>query len=602
MPAAVPEPPLQPSPASGPEKTTAFERTKEESAHLRGTLAAELHGGAEQFSEPAKNLLKFHGIYQQDDRDTRKEGKRYSFMVRCKLPGGRLDADQYLALDGLAERYGNGSLRITTRGDFQFHGILKGELRAAVATVNETLVTTFGACGDLVRNVVCCPAPLGDPLREEIYRHARAISDRFLPRTGAYHEIWLEGEKLGSEVPFLEAPAGEAEPIYGQTYLPRKLKIALASPGDNCVDVYTQDVGLVAIEEGGALAGFNVLAGGGMGATPSKEATFPRLADPIGFAKPEEAAEVVEAIVRLFRDAGHRVDRKRARLKYLLHDWGVERFRAELEKRLGRPLPPPRPVPPMDLHLHLGWHRERREGGDSGGRWTLGLSIENGRLKDEEGRSGRRLKSGLRAVVEAFRPEVHLTPNQDLLLVGLASEDRARVEALLSAHRIPLPHQLSNLRVYSMACPAFPSCGLAITEAERALPGLIDQLEREVARLGLADERLAVRMTGCPNGCARPYVADLAFVGRAPHRYDVFAGGRLDGTRMNVLYREGVPAADLLETVLPLFVLYRGERRPGEAFGDFCARLGVEGLRSRTADPLPAAAGPERPVAEVVHA
>lgn len=579
------------------EKKTQIERLKEGSAHLRGTLSAELHSEAPTFSEGSKTLLKFHGIYQQDDRDTRKQEKRYSFMVRCKMPGGRLDAAQYLALDGLAGRYGNGSLRITTRGDFQFHGVLKSGLRAAVEAINTTLVTTFGACGDVVRNVVCCPAPLGDPVREEIYHHARAISDRFLPQTGAYHEVWLEGEKLA--VPAAAggaAAAPEAEPLYGEAYLPRKFKIAIAAPGDNCVDVYTQDVGLVAVAAGGALLGFNVLAGGGMGATPSKEATFPRLADPLAFVLPEEAAEVIEAILLVWRDAGNRVDRKRARLKYLLHDWGVERFRAEVEARVGRALPRPAPVPEMDLHLHAGWHRER-PGAD--GRWTLGLSIENGRLRDEEGEGGRRLRSGLRAIVEAVRPHVHLTPNQDLLLAGIADSDRARVEELLAEHRIPLPHELSNLRLYSMACPAFPTCGLAITESERALPGVIDRLEREVARLGLAGERLAVRMTGCPNGCARPYVADLAFVGRAPQRYDVFVGGRLDGTRINTLYRESVPAGDLLETVVPLFRLFRDERLEGESFGDFCARAGAAGLRSRFAGFVEAGEAVE--IGEVAH-
>jgi sulfite reductase (ferredoxin) len=597
--------PTPPSSAE-PERITHFERSKEASAQLRGSLALELQAESGHFSEPSKNLLKFHGIYQQDDRDLRKQVKRYSFMVRCKLPGGRLTGAQYLALDALADRYGNGSLRITTRGDVQFHGVLMGELKESVAAINDTLVTTFGACGDVVRNVVCCPAPPapnGDPLREELYRLARRISDRFLPQTAAYHEIWLDGERLASGAPTDAGEAAAREPIYGSSYLPRKFKIGIAAPGDNCVDVYTHDVGLVTIRaehDGGRLAGFNLLVGGGMGATPSKAATFPRLADTLAFVTPDEVEGVIEAIVRLYRDVGDRFDRKRARLKYVLHDWGVEAFRGALEERLGRPLAPPRPAPPLDLHLHLGWREE------SEGRWTLGLSIENGRVRDSDpsgendpSGEGRRLKSGLRAIVEAVRTAVHLTPNQDLLLTGIADSDRGRVEAILAAHHIPQAHQLSNLRLYSMACPAFPTCGLAITDAERALPGLIDRLEAEVAALGLAGERLAIRMTGCPNGCARPYVADLAFVGKLPHRYDVFVGGRLDGTRMNVLFREAVPSEELLDAVVPLFARFRDEREAGESFGDFCARVGVEALRASS----PGALVPEAlELAEVAHA
>jgi sulfite reductase (ferredoxin) len=535
---------------------------KETSDGLRGTLPEEMAARGTPLSDGAKALIKHHGVYEQDDRDGRKRGERaHSFMVRSKIPGGVLTAEQYLVHDDLATRHANGTLRITTRQDFQLHGVLKGDVRPALAEINHALLTTLGACGDVVRNVACCPAPATGALRAEVDRVVAAISERLLPRTRAYHELWLDGEIVhGGET---------VEPFYGTAYLPRKFKIGVALPGDNCIDVFTQDLGLVAFaDERGALAGFDVLVGGGLGMTHTKPGTFPRLGDLLGFVPPEHALATVEAIVAVQRDHGDRGDRRHARLKYLIHDRGLAWFRREVEAILPFRLAPERPLPPFELELHLGWQRQDAR------RSSLGLSVENGRL------SGR-LRAGVRAVVERLRPEVRLTANQDLLLAGIDDERRAEVDRILREHHVLPPEALSLARTHSMACPALPTCGLALAEAERALPAVIDRLELELAALGLGGEKLTIRMTGCPNGCARPYVADLAFVGRSLDRYLVLVGGRRDGSRLNRAWLDLVPASSLVDAVLPLFRLFRDARRPGESFGDFCDRLGIEALRAQ---------------------
>lgn len=552
-----------------PARKPTVEEIKVESQNLRGPLPASLRDGGDHFDEAGKQLLKFHGIYQQDDRDNRQDGRSYSFMIRCRLPGGKLTAEQYLAHDDIADEYANGTLRITTRQAFQFHGVLKGDLRPTIQRLNDRLVTSLAACGDVVRNVVNSPAPYDSPLYRALDETTRQLSDHLLPRTRAYHEIWIDGEVVydGRET------ADEIEPIYGKTYLPRKFKIAVAAPGDNSVDVYTQDVGLVAIERDGALRGFNVLVGGGLGMTHRKPDTFPRLADLLAFVTPEEVLDVVTAIVEVQRDHGDRTDRRHARMKYLIHDWGLPRFQAEVERRLGRPLREPEAMPPFNLDLYHGWHAQ----GD--GRWFLGLSIENGRIADQE---DRRLKTGIRAVVERFGTNVRLTPNQDLLFTDVRPEDRFEIDALLDAHGIRHAETLSTVRRHAMACPALPTCGLAITEAERVLPTLVDELEAELAALGLADEVLTVRMTGCPNGCARPYVADIGFVGRSLDQYTIFLGGRSDGTRLNQPFLDLIPFGEIVPTLRPIFLHFREHRSPGERFGDYCHRLGIDALQSLT--------------------
>jgi sulfite reductase (ferredoxin) len=550
------------------------EEIKENSVYLRGTLAEDAQAAeVTHFDDAGKQLLKFHGIYQQDNRDGRQEARRakreksYIFMVRSKIPGGELTADQYLVHEDLASRYGNGTLRITTRQGLQFHGVLKGNIKRILKEVNEALVTTLGACGDVVRNTMCCPVPVNNSIRQAIQEVTHQIATHLAPQTRAYHEVWLDGEKVYNG----EEAGPVVEPIYGKTYLPRKFKIGVAYPGDNCVDVYTQDVGLIAVAAGENLLGFNVLAGGSMGMTHNKPDTFPRLGDPLAFVLPEQVIQVVEQIVCIQRDYGDRSNRKHARMKYLIHEWGIDRFRAELEQRLGYALQDVVPMPAFDLELHLGWHQQDDD------HWYLGVSVENGRIHDVE---GLQLRSGLRRIIETYRPGIRFTPNHDILLTDLHAEDKVGVDVLLREYGIQQADTLSNIQLYSMACPAMPTCGLALAEAERALPEVIDHLEQEIARLGLQDERLSVRMTGCPNGCARPYTSDLAFVGRSLDRYMIYVGGGREGARLNQPYQDVVLTEDLVKTVLPLFVFFKQARQPQEGFGDFCNRVGLDALHT----------------------
>jgi sulfite reductase (ferredoxin) len=577
------------SPAAKPTRS-GVEVIKETSRALRGTILTELQRDSDHFSEQDKNLLKFHGTYQQEDRDARKTrrqdglGKHFMFMVRCKVPGGRVTATQYLALDDLADRYGNGTLRFTSRQGIQFHGVLKRDLKDTIAAINGTLLTTLGACGDVERNVMACPAPhRHDGVHDELQATAARLAQHLAPRTGAYHEIWLNGAPVAASGSFPGSPAGkraacgygapsEEEPLYGKTYLPRKFKTGLALPEDNCIDVYAQDLGLLAIVEGGTIAGYNVLVGGGMGMTHGNENTFPFLAQPICYVRASEVIVAAEGVIKLFRDHGNRADRKRARIKYLVHDWGVERFRTVLAGYLG-PLTPPRPVEVSGFELHLGWHPQ----GD--GKWYYGLSVENGRVKDD---GSLRLRSALRLLVERFRPELRLTPMQDVLLCRLEGGALAEVERVLAEHGVTPPERVSLVRRHSLACPAIPTCGLALCEAERSLPGIIDELEAALAEMGLAQDVLSVRMTGCPNGCARPYQSDIGIVGRSGDKYTVFVGGHVRGHRLNFPLKDLVPRDQIVTTLRPLLRRFKEERCPGETFGDYCQRLGEERVRALT--------------------
>jgi sulfite reductase (ferredoxin) len=568
-------------------KRSAVELIKENSQALRGTIAATLAGDSEKLGEADKNVLKFHGSYQQEDRDARKLrraeglGKFHIFMVRCKIPGGRVSAAQYLALDELAGQYANATLRFTSRQGIQFHGVLKNDLKATIAGINATLLTTLGACGDVNRNVMSCPAPLRG-VRDQMQATAARIAQHLAPRTRAYHEIWLDGspiadcrsqiadvkkDNLQSAISNLQS---DDEPVYGKLYLPRKFKIGLGLPEDNCVDVFAQDLGLLAIVEGGRVTGYNLLVGGGMGMSHGNERTFPYLAKPISHVVEEDAIRAAEAVVKLFRDHGNRADRKRARIKYVVHDWGVERFRDVLAGYLGGKLALPRPLEVTGHDLHLGAHPQ----GD--GKWWYGVSVENGRVKDD---GPRRLRAGLRAIVERFRPELRLTPMQDVLLCGLSGADLPALEAMLDEYGIPRPENISPSRRYSMSCPAIPTCALAISESERALPGIMDQLETALRELGLAGETISVRMTGCPNGCARPYQSDIGIVGRSGDKYVVYVGGRTQGDRLNFELRDLTPRGEIVATLLPLLRRWKGERQGTESFGEYCWRIGPETAR-----------------------
>jgi sulfite reductase (ferredoxin) len=539
---------------------TANESIKLRSDFLRGGLARAFDASDPSIDEESVQLLKFHGSYQQDDRDERrarretKREKAYQFMVRTRIPGGVLTAQQYLAHDALAECYGNGTLRFTTRQGIQLHGVLKGGLKPAIRAINETLLTTLAACGDVNRNVMACPAPSHRPNDAQVLAYAESIATHLTPQTRAYHELWLDGERLTE---------AESEPIYGPTYLPRKFKIAVASPGDNCVDAFTQDVAFVAELEGDRLRGFTVLVGGGMGSTHGKTETFARLATPLCFVKPGQAVEIAEAIVTIYRDYGDRKNRKHARLKYVVEELGIQWIRTELERRIGRAIEAPHPIRFHDVADHLGWHQQ------TNGLWFLGIHVLSGRVADYP---ASRMRSALREVVSRFAPAVRITGQQNVLLTDVRGGDRFAIETTLRNHGVVFDPATLGIKRGALACPALPTCGLAVAEAERALPGVLAELEGELYALGLGTETVTVRMTGCPNGCARPRMGEIGIVGRSADLYDIFVGGNTTNTRLNVLYAEGIRRDALSATLRPALESWKREGNAGESFGDFMHR------------------------------
>lgn len=561
-------------------KPSQIEVLKVNSRQLRGTIGQNLNAAeVGHFEHDDVNLLKNHGTYQQDDRDERGQknedgtakGRSYQFMVRTRIPGGKVTAAQFLAELDLCDRYGNGTLRITSRQGFQLHGVLKTNLKATIKAINDTHLTTLAACGDVERNVMCCPAPIkNSPVRIEMQAMADRIAEHLKPRTTAYYEIWLKDEN-GEEQNVAEYKPVE-EPIYGATYLPRKFKTAISLPEDNCVDIYCNDLGFLAIVENDRIVGYNVVVGGGMGVTPSAKKTFPALAKPLTYVTPEQVVPVSEAIVKVQRDFGNRSDRKVARLKYLLANIGIPAFKAKVEEYFGQALPDPLPVEVTGVDDHLGWHEQ----GD--GKLFLGINVENGRIKDE---GALRLKTGLRAIIEKYRMDTRLTPLQSVILCDIAPADKADINRLLREHGIKQVDELSLLRRYSIACPAWPTCGLSITESERALPGILDEMEVDLAKYGLSSELISVHMTGCPNGCARPYTPDIGLVGRgAGEQYTLFLGGNTIGTRLGFMYKDYLPKEEIISALSPLFAFYKSKRRSGETFGDFCHRQGKEALEA----------------------
>lgn len=562
-------------------KLSKLETLKEDSRQLRGSIPDELLNDEPTFSADAAQMLKHHGSYMQDDRDVRKQknedgtrkAKAFSCMVRTRIPGGRVTAAQFLAELDLCEKLANGTVRITTRQGFQLHGVLKNNLKETIQFINETKLTTFAACGDVNRNVMCCPAPYrNNPVHDEMQTLSQDLADHFKPKSTSYFDIWLTDEN-GEKTNATDFQPVE-EPIYGERYLPRKFKMAIAVPTDNCVDVYTQDLGLLAVVEDDAIIGYNVLVGGGMGRTPSAEKTFPRIADKLTFATPDQVIAVAEAVVKVQRDFGNREDRKRARLKYLINDWGVEKFKAKVEEYFGAPLPEPHDSDVTGVDDHIGWHDQ----GD--GKLFLGINIENGRIKDE---GDLKIKTGLRAILNRFGMDTRLTALQSVILCDIDPADKDEINTILAAHGMKSAEELSLLRRYSIACPAFPTCGLSITESERALPGIIDQLEVEAAKYGLESQKIAVHMTGCPNGCARPYTPDIGLVGKAAGKYTVFLGGNPEGTRLCFIYKDMVPGDEIASTISPVLGLYKAERTEGESFGDFCSRIGLDDLQAKVA-------------------
>ncbi|HEX7063031.1 MAG TPA: assimilatory sulfite reductase (NADPH) hemoprotein subunit [Woeseiaceae bacterium] len=538
-----------------------LEGLKKRSNYLRGTLVESLVDpltGA--LREDDTQLSKFHGFYQQDDRDVRAERTRrklepaYQFMVRVRIPGGIATPKQWLELDRLATTHGNGTLRLTTRQAFQFHGVLKGALKPVIRGINDVLLSTIAACGDVTRNVMCAPLAELSDVHEAAYGMATALSQYLAPKTRAYHEIWLDGEKIAGP---------DHEPIYGETYMPRKFKITLAVPPSNDVDVFAHDLGFIAIEKGGQLAGFDVVVGGGMGATHGEPATYPRVGDVIGFCTLEQTLAVALHVAGIQRDFGDRSERKHARLKYTIDDRGVDWFKAELDRRLGFPLALPEPFEFKTRGDRFGWQPARD------GRWHLTLFVPAGRVRDTE---KHRVLTGLRELARIHQGDFRLTPNQNLIVANIPDAERARVEELLDAHGVQRLQSGSPLKLQALACVALPTCGLAMAEAERYLPELTDKLEALLERHGLTEEAISLRVSGCPNGCSRPYLAEIALVGKAVGRYNLFLGGDALGHRMNRLAEENVGEARILETLDRLFAGFVAQRTPGESFGDFTNR------------------------------
>lgn len=561
-------------------KLSGAETIKRNSSHLKGRIAEELADGSTQdVTDETYELLKFHGSYFGYDRDTatarKKQGleKEHEFMVRMKCPGGRLTAAQYLALDALVDLYANGTMRITTRETFQFHCIKKVGMKPLIADINRLLLSTLGGCGDVVRNILTCPAPIRD--RE----HARLEEDTYLlashcaPKTRAYYEVWLDGEMM-ADYPFNPASSdtGEAEPLYGDTYMPRKFKIALAAPDDNCMDVLANDLGILSLFEGEAQThtGYNFALGGGLGMKHNNARTYPFLARPILYVPPEMLVPATEAVIRLQRDFGDRSDRQHARLKYLVAEKGVPWIKAELERYLGRSMKDPRPHKPWGVVDHVGWHDQKD------GRWFLGLPVPSGRIVDREGEA---IRTGLREVVREYGMDLRLTADQNILLCDIETDERPRIEQILRRHGIRRREDITGMSRHFLACVALPTCGKALAEAERVQIPLVQAIEEVMERQGVGGEKIAIRIAGCPNGCPRPYIGDIGIVGRMPDHYALYIGGDFEGTRLNEKIFDKVPYAALAAALEPMFALWKAQRMDHEGFGDFAYRYGVEAVR-----------------------
>ena len=556
------------------DKRSKNEIIKENSRQLRGTLAEELlKVETGNIAEDDHQLIKFHGSYIQDDRDVRGErGKKklekaYSFMIRLRIPGGFLDSKQWLTLDDIATHYANGTLRLTTRETFQYHGVIKSNLKRTMQAINSACLDTLAACGDVNRNVMTAANPYLSKAHRASYDLGKAISGHLLPKTGAYHEIWLDGEKV--EDKSRDAKKGE-EPLYGVHYLPRKFKVVIAVPPDNDVDIYAHDLGYIAIVEKGELIGWNVTLGGGMGMTHGDINTFPRAADVLGFIKPDQAIAVGEAVLTVQRDWGNRENRARARLKYTVEDRGLDNFRAEIEKRTGFKFEKPKSFKFAGTGDKLGWRQtiDAKKGEEKA--WHLTLFVENGRIKD---RPGHALRTALREIAELGICHFVCSANQNVILANVTSKAKTKIEAVLKSHGISIDVS-SGLRRNAMACVALPTCALALAESERFLPDLVTALEDSLEKAGLKDDDIVIRMTGCPNGCARPYLAEIGLVGRNPGLYNLYLGAAFDGSRLSKLFAQDIDKQRIVALLEPIFLAFAKGRKQGEHFGDFAIRSG----------------------------
>ena len=554
-------------------KPSDVEELKVESKYLRGSLAEQLEnrvtGG---LTELDNRLLKFHGSYMQDDRDLRSEREKqklepaYQFMLRVVTPGGVSTPEQWLVMDGLAQKYGNGTMRVTTRQAFQLHGVLKWNLKSTIKNINDTLLTTLAACGDVSRNVMCSPNPNQSSIHVKANHWANELTKHLEPRTPAYHEIWLDGEKLENPYKPFSEPVDPVEPIYGHVYLPRKFKIGIAVPPYNDIDVYTQDLGFIAIVEDGELIGFNVTVGGGMGMTHGDTNTYPQLAKVIGFIEANsQVLDVAEKVVTIQRDYGNRSVRKNARFKYTIDRHGLDWFVEELEERLGWKLQPAKPFSFIGNGERYGWVK------NEDGSWNVTLFLKSGRINDTE---ESQVMTGLREIAKVLKGDFRLTPNQNVMIGNIPAKQKATITKLLKKYNVSIGEELSGIRRNALSCVSLPTCGLAMAEAERYLPSLITKLEPIFAEVGLASEEVNIRMTGCPNGCARPALGEISFIGKSLGKYNMYLGAGYVGDRLNKLYKENIGEEEIIATLTPIIKHFATEREPNEHFGDFVIRTG----------------------------
>ncbi|WP_078431395.1 assimilatory sulfite reductase (NADPH) hemoprotein subunit [Metabacillus halosaccharovorans] len=544
------------------------ERIKEESDYLRGTLKESmLERLSAGISDDDNRLMKHHGSYLQDDRDLRNERQKqklepaYQFMLRVRLPGGVATPDQWLVMDDLANKYGNGTLKLTTRMTFQMHGILKWNMKPTIQGIHASLMDTIAACGDVNRNVMCVANPYQSTVHEEVYEWSKKLSDDLLPRTRAYHEIWLDEERVAG-TPDIE----EVEPMYGPLYLPRKFKIGIAVPPSNDVDVFSQDLGLIAIVENDKLVGFNVAIGGGMGMSHGDKTTYPQLAKVIGFCKPEQIYDVAEKVITIQRDYGNRSSRKNARFKYTVDRLGLENVVEELHNRLGWSLDEAKPFNFDHNGDRYGWVKGVK------GKWNFTLFIEGGRITDYE---NYKLMTGIREIAKIHKGDFRLTANQNLIIGNVSTQKKKKIDEIIEKYGLTDGKHYSALRRSALACVALPTCGLAMAEAERYLPTLIDKIDEIVDQNGLNDKEITIRMTGCPNGCARHALGEIGFIGKAPGKYNMYLGAAHDGTRLSKMYRENIGEEEILKELGTILPRYAKERKENEHFGDFVIRAGI---------------------------
>ncbi len=577
-------------------KLSGTETIKRESHNLKGSISEELDDtSSEQVSDATYELLKFHGSYFGYDRDSATERKKagldkqYEFMVRLKCPGGRLTAAQYIALDVLAEKYANGTLRITTRETFQFHCVEKVGMKPLIRDINHLMLSTLGGCGDITRNIIMCPAPIKDNIHAKLEADCFLLASHCAPKTSSYYEVWNGGEKVHeykfNPTPLLPPPVNGgrlgggsvAEPLYGDTYMPRKFKIALATPEDNCMDVLSNDLAILSLFNGQEHVGYNFALGGGLGLKHNSPKTYARLATPVMYVPKELLVPATEAVIKLQRDHGDRADRQHARLKYVIAEKGEVWAKHELEKYIGHEMDAPKPMHKFDVEDHMGWHDQLD------GKWFLGIPVSSGRIIDRENEA---IRSGIRAVVLRYGMDIALTADQNIILCDIEAGEKPEIEKILREHGIKLASDITSADRHALACVAYPTCGKALAEAERVRDPLIAEIEKEMEKHGVRDEKISIRIAGCPNGCSRPTIGDIGIIGRMPDHYALHIGGDFAGTRLNEKIFDKVPYDFVAKALSPMFALWNEKRSSGEEFGDFCTRYGIANVKQAAVDAL----------------